>query len=488
MGAQATDANHAQAADAIQTLRNIALGGMAAGGAYLAGKSLLQSLNHDGQTQHASESVEQYERAGTRILILGAGFGGLMTALQLDRRLGRARDASILLVDRGNTQLYFPLLWTVADGRANPNDAMVPLRSLQRGRSFHVLHAEIEGIDLDKREVQTSAGPRPYDILVLGLGSVTAIPDVQGLRDHALLFHSPADALQLRNHVIEALEMAHQCEDAEERQAWLTFVVGGGGDTGCELAATINDYLRRGLLKEYPWLVTASPRVVVVEQAPRLLPLSKEEVSAEVQRILVAQGVDVRTDARIERVTGREVHTTRGAIPAHTLFWAAGISAPDVVRALPVGHERNGALTVDGNLRLPGRPEVYVVGDAAWINDAVSGDPVPPTAQAAEQEGRYVAHAIAAQVAGQPLPPPFHYSSRGHFTLLGGHTAVDEVGPAVLTGLPAWLLWHGYYLAHIPSWHNRARLAADWALAALVGRETGELRLDTEVPAGAARG
>ncbi len=159
MGAQATDAN--------QMLRNIALGGVAAGGAYLAGKSLLQSLNHDGQTQHASESVEQYERAGTRILILGAGFGGLMTALQLDRRLGRARDASILLVDRGNTQLYFPLLWTVADGRANPNDAMVPLRSLQRGRSFHVLHAEIEGIDLDKREVQTSAGPRPYDILVL---------------------------------------------------------------------------------------------------------------------------------------------------------------------------------------------------------------------------------------------------------------------------------------------------------------------------------
>jgi NADH dehydrogenase len=406
----------------------------------MASKNLLHAMRPDGQTQHTSESVEQYCHAGTRILILGAGFGGLMTALQLDRRLGRAHDASILLVDRCNTQLFYPLLWTVADGRANPNDAMVPLRTLQRGRSFHLLHAEVEGIDLDRHEVRTSAGTRPYDILVLALGSVTAIPDVPGLRDHALLFHSAANALQLRNHVIEALECAHQCEDDGERQAWLTFVVGGGGDTGCELAATINDYVTRGLLKEYPWLATMSPRVVVVEQAPRLLPLSKEEVSAEVQRLLVAQGVDVRTNARIERMTDREAHTSQGAIPSHTLFLAAGISAPDVVRALPVAHERNGALKVAGNLRLPGRPEVYVIGDVAWINDAVSGAPVPPTAQAAEQAGRYVAQAIAAQVAGQPLPPSFHYSSRGHFTLLGGHTAVDEVGPAVLTGLPAWLL------------------------------------------------
>jgi NADH dehydrogenase FAD-containing subunit len=467
-------------------VKKVAVGSIATIGSYVAGKSLAQTIRPNGQTQHASESVEHYEHAHTRILILGGGFGGLMTALQLDRLLGARSDVSILLVDRGSTQLFYPLLWTVADGRASPNDAMVPLRALQRGRSFHLLHAEIEGIDLDQRTVQTSAGTRPYDILVLALGSVTSVPDVPGLRDHSLQFHSATDALQLRNHVINALEMAHQCEDAEERQAWLTFVVGGGGDTGCELTAIINDYVTGGLRKEYPWLVTTSPRVVVVEQESRLLPLSKEEVSAEVQRLLIAQGVDVRTDAKVEKVTDREVHTTRGAIPSHTLFWAAGISAPDVVRSLPVGHERNGALTVDGNLRLPGREEVYVVGDAAWICDAASGAAVPPTAQAAEQEGRYVAGAVAAQVAGQLLPPPFHYSSRGHFTLLGGHTAVDEVGPTVLTGLPAWLLWHGYYLAHIPTWHNRLHLAADWALAALVGRETGQLRLESGAPTSAA--
>lgn len=457
----------------------VAAGGIAAGAAAI-GAALGRALS--GRGPHVGESVDQYERAGTRILILGAGFGGMMTARRLSSCLELAQDTSVLLVDRGNSLLFYPLLWTVADGRADPNSVVMPLRAFQRGRSFHVLHAEIQRIDLDKREVHTSAGIRPYDVLVLGLGSVTAVPEITGLRERALLFHSPADALQLRNHIIDAIEIAHQCEDREDRKAWLTFVVGGGGDTGCELAATIRDYAANGLLKQYPWLTDTPPRVVVVERMERLMPLAREEVSARVTRILAGQGVEAHTAAAVERVTADTVYTSQGEIPSHTLFWAAGTTAPEVVRAVEAGHERNGSLTVDSHLRIPEHPEVYVVGDAAWICDPVSGAAVPPTAQAAEQEGRYVAGVIAAQLAGTPLPPPFRYSSRGHLTLLGSHTAIGEIGPAILTGPLAWLLWHAYYLIHIPAWRNRLHLGADWLLAALAGRETGQLRLDPTAP------
>jgi NADH:ubiquinone reductase (H+-translocating) len=441
------------------------------------------------QPRHRSESAEAYRSAGTRVLILGAGFGGVRTALELDRCLGRADDVSVLLVDRGNAQLFTPLLWTVADGRANPNNVVVPIRAFQRGRSFHVLHAEVEQIDLAARTVHTLGRPYPFDILVIALGSVTAVPDIPGLRAHAHVFHSPADALELRNHVIDAVEMAHACSDPVERQAWLTFVVAGGGDTGVELAATIHDYVTEGLFTTYPWLADAPVRVVLVERLARLVPMGAPRVSATVRRLLEARGIEVRTQTPVEGVTEDAVQTPKEPIPTHTVFWAAGITAPPVVRALDIEHARNGAVSVDDHLRVPGRNEVYVVGDAAWAHDAMTKAPVPPTVQAAEHMGRYVAHAILAERTGRHAPP-YSFSSRGHLTLLGHHTAVAQVGPLTLTGMPAWLLWHGYYLSHIPSWRNRVRLAVDWSLAALTGRETGQLRLGMEPPAeapGAAR-
>lgn len=463
-------------------LKRVVLGGVALGGAALA-VSRAKAARADERPRHLSETIEAYEHARTRIMVLGAGFAGVAATLELDRRLRGHMDTSILLVDRGNTQLFTPLLWTVADGRANPNDVMVPIRSFQRGRSFHVLHAGVEEIDLDTKEVRTTAGPRPYDHLVIALGSQTSVPPVPGLREQVLLFHSTADALQLRNHVINALEEAHQCEDPEERQAWLTFVVGGGGDTGTELAATIHDYVASGLLAQYPWLTGTPARVVIVEQEDRLMPLSKKEVSEVVMRLITAEGVDLHLGAKVERVTDDRVYTSKGEIPARTVFWAAGTTAPEVVKKLPVKHERNGALTVDDNLRVPAHEEVCVVGDSAWICDAQTGDPVPPTAQAAEQEGRYVARVITDKVLGvQDAVPPFHFSSRGHLTLLAGHKAVGEIGSVTLSGLPAWLLWHGYYLSHLPLWRNRVRLATDWLLSGIIGRETGQLRLGMNTP------
>ncbi|TMC90712.1 MAG: NAD(P)/FAD-dependent oxidoreductase, partial [Chloroflexi bacterium] len=268
------------------------------------------------RSEHVSQSEESYRSAGTRILILGAGFGGLAAALKLDQQLRPSDDTSILAVDRNNDMLFTPLLWTVANGRTSPNNVVVPIRDFQKGRRFHVLHAEIESIDLDRKEVRTSGGSRPYDILVIALGSHTAVPDLPGLREHALPFHTPADALQLRNHLIDAIEAAHQVDDPVERQEWLTFVVGGAGDTGIELAAIIHDYIITGLFKEYPWLADAPVRVVVVGRAERVLPMSDPRTSHLVRQTLEQEGIEVLTGRSITGVEETAVKTSSEVIPA----------------------------------------------------------------------------------------------------------------------------------------------------------------------------
>jgi NADH:ubiquinone reductase (H+-translocating) len=195
-----------------------------------------------------------------------------------------------------------------------------------------------------------------------------------------------------------------------------------------------------------------------------------------VERVLTHEGIEVWTGVAIEGVSERGVQTSRGEIPARTLFWAAGITAPPVVRELPVDHARNGAVLVDRTLRVPGRPEVFVVGDSAWAFDARTGEPVPPTAQAAEHMGAYVAAAIAALTAGQE-PAPFRFQTKGRLALLGARTGVAEIFGHAFAGIPAWLVWHGYYLAKIPAWRNRLRLLVSWVLSDLTGRDTTELRL-----------
>ena len=428
---------------------------------------------------HVSATEEMHRQAATRVVILGAGFGGLTTALELEKKLGRKSDTSVLVIDRDNSQMFTPLLWTVASGRTNPNNVVVPIRDFQRRRRFHAQQAEVEGIDFERREVLTSAGPRPYDYLVIALGRQTIVPDLPGLRERALTFQSAGDAVALRNHLIDAVELAHNTTAPEERRARLTFVVSGGGDTGVELAATIREYLSSGLFKNYPWLQDSPARVVLISRSDRLVPSSSPKVSAMVQRVLEKQGVDVFTGVSVEGASDGLIQTSQGALSAYNIFWAAGTSAPRVVRELPLEHARNGSLIVDDYLRVLGRPEVFAIGDAAWVIDPASGQGVPPTAQAAQGQGKYVANAIAGAIAGKDAGP-YKYTTLGHLSLLGKRTGVAEVGPLTFSGFPAWVVWHGAYLLRINSWRKRLRLLDDWALAEVIGRETSQLRLDAD--------
>ena len=449
----------------------------AVGVAALAGRRMMR---HRLDT-HRSEQEESYFSASTRILILGAGFGGLTTALKLDQKLRASDKIDILVVDRDNDMLFTPLLWTVANGRTSADNVVVPIRDFQKGRRFHVLHAEVEGIDLDRKEVQTSAGPRPYDMLVIALGSHTVVPDLPGLRTYALPFHTPADALQLRNHLIDAIEAAHQTEDPQERREWLTFVVGGAGDTGVELAAIIHDYLVSGIFSAYPWVADAPVRIVLIGRPGRVLPMSKPSTSQLVRQVLEREGIEVLTGRSITGVTETTVEMSADVIPARTFFWAAGITPPDVVRQLPVPHARNGAILVDDHLRIPEHPEVYVIGDSAWAYDSATGDPIPATAQAAQLQGNYVGNAIAAECAKRTVRL-YRYAPLGHMALLGHYTGVAEVGPFTFDGLPAFLLWHLTYLVRDPSWTKRIRLVVDWLLSGILGREIGQLRLGIGLP------
>ena len=447
--------------------------------AAIAGVALtLAARRAAGARRHTSQAEETWERSRCKILILGGGFGGVATALELDRALRDDTEASVLLVDRGNAQLFVPLLWTVADGRSNPASVMVPIRSYQRGRAFHVLHADVEHIDLERRVVTTSAGERAYDRLVIALGSVTTVPEkVPGATDHAHVFRSPADAMQLRNRIIDAIEGAHQTTDPAARSAWLTFVVIGGGDTGTELAATIHDFIRQAIQKEYPWLVDEAVRVTVIEALDRLVPLSSEAISQRVRASLERRGIVVHTGAGVERIDDGAVYAGAMTIPAHTVFWTAGIAPPQLVRDLTAEHAKNGALLVDERLRVRGHSEVYAIGDNAWAVDTESGRPVPALAQAAEHEAHYVARAIVADLRGR-APKPFHFKKLGQMTLLGNYDAVAEIGPVTLTGPIAWLAWHAYYAIHLGSWRSRILLVTGWLLAGLLGRETSEIPLD----------
>jgi NADH dehydrogenase len=419
-------------------------------------------------------------RKRTRVLVLGGGFAGVYATQHLEKAIGRRDDAEVALVSKENYFVFQPMLPEAISGSIGLTDTVSPLRRLLPRTEIHV--REIESIDLASKVVITSPGFRPhahalaYDHLVIALGIVNDFRGLRGLPEHALPFKNLADALQLRSRVIRALEEASiEEDDPELRRQLLTFVVAGGGFSGVEVAAELNDFVRR-VARNYRGLDPRQIRVVLVHSQDRLLPEVAEKLAGFAQRILTRRGVEIRLNARLEAATGEEAVLAAGErIPTRTLVSTVPSSPHPLLEALDLPKTKNGRLIVDRFLRAEGRQDVWALGDCAQV-PAPQGGFSPPTAQHAIRQAKSAARNIVAAIRGGD-PESFDFAGLGKMGSLGHRSAVAEILGLHVSGFLAWWLWRTIYLMKMPGWGRRLRVASSWTLDLLLPPELVELKL-----------
>jgi NADH:ubiquinone reductase (H+-translocating) len=402
----------------------------------------------------------------TNILILGGGFGGLYTALYLDKTLARRPDIEVTLVNRENFFLFTPMLHEVAASDLDITHIVSPVRKLLK--HVKVFNGRVESIDLDTKTVTVSHGKEHhhhglgYDHLVLGLGSITNFFGNRGLEEHALTMRSLGDAIYLRNHLISNLEEADFECCPEIRKPLVNFVVAGGGFAGVETIAGINDFVREAL-RFYPNLTEDMLRVVLVHAGDTILPELNEKLGKYAQEKLQKRGVELHLSTRLECVDGNEVRLSDGTeITTNTVIWTAGNAPNPLLDTLPCERQA-GRVCADEFMRVPGYNGVWTVGDCAWITDPKTGKPYPPTAQHAIRQGKVLAHNIRVSIAGGSLKP-FVFQTIGQLAALGRRTGVAQILGRNFSGFIAWWLWRTIYLMKLPRFEKKLRVALDWTL------------------------
>jgi NADH dehydrogenase len=414
-----------------------------------------------------------------RIVILGGGFGGVYTALALERALGSRKDYEVVLVNNENYFVFQPMLPEVISGTIGLTDVVSPLRRLLPGTDIHI--RDVESVDLQKRTVTTSPGfhPHPhvipYDHLVLALGTVTDFRGLPGLPEHALPFKNLGDAMALRNHVIRALEEASiERHDMELRQQLLTFVVAGGGFSGVEVVAELNDFVR-DVARSYRRIDPSEIRVILLHAQDRILPEMDESLALFAQGILRKRGVELRLGTRLASATGRAAILAGGeAIPTRTLVSTVPAFSHPLIEALRLPKAKNGRLLTNGHLQVEGISDVWAVGDCGRIATA-DGTIVPPTAQHATRQASVAAHNILAAIRGGQ-PRVFDFKGLGKMGALGHRSAVAEILGIKLSGFLAWWVWRTIYLMKMPGWGRRLKVASAWTLDLVLPPELVELR------------
>ena len=393
------------------------------------------------------------------VVVVGGGFGGIRAARSLARL-----DVDVTLVDRTNHHLFQPLLYQVATAVLAPSDITIPIRYvLRKQRNVTVLMAEVRDVDLDRRVVFLDEERRelPYDYLVLAAGARHSYFGHDDWEEIAPGLKSISDAYELRRRFLTAFEEAEKEPDVDRKQAWLTFVVVGGGPTGVELAGIILD-TARAFRRDFRHIDTCDTRVVLLEGGPRLLAAFPEDLADRARRDLAGLDVQVRTGSIVTRIEPDAVYVGDERIPTHTVFWAAGNAASPLGARLGVPLDRAGRVIVEPDLSIPGHPEVFVVGDMAAATSG--GAPVPGVAPAANQGGEHVARCVRATLAGQPRTP-FRYVNKGELATIGRHRAVAKIGRAKLTGYVAWVFWLFLHLLYLVGFRNRVSVLVQWAYA-----------------------
>jgi NADH:quinone reductase (non-electrogenic) len=389
-----------------------------------------------------------------RVVVVGAGFGGLAVARAL-----RDTPVEVLVVDRENYHAFLPLLYQVATAGLSAQDVTHPVRTiLRRCPNARFRMAEIHAVDLGARELETREGQRiPYDVLVVAAGSTTEYFGKRSAAEHAFPLHHVEDAVVLRNHVLTCLERAADAEDPAEREALLGFVVVGGGPTGVELCGMLGEMRRHVLPRDFPGLAPRM-RVILLEGRDRLLGAFPERLCRRALEQVRELGVEVRLDAFVEEVEAGGVRLRGGErLAAQTVVWTAGVRGSPLGRALG-GTGRGGRVPVDETLRLEGHPEVFAIGDLAAVRGA---EDLPQVAQVAIQQGRCIARNLRRWLAGAP-PLPFSYWHAPTMATIGRHRAVAWIFGAGLSGRAAWLLWLVAHLVFLAGFRNRAVVFVNW--------------------------
>ncbi len=390
------------------------------------------------------------------VVILGAGFGGLNAARALKRAPVR-----ITVIDRANHHLFQPLLYQVATAALSPADISAPIRRiLRRQNNVEVLLAEATAIDLPSRRVVLADGEVDYDFLIVATGATHAY---FGHEDWVLLapgLKTLKDALQIRQRILIAFEIAEREPDKRLRHEWMTFVIVGAGPTGVELAGTLAEVARQTLARDFRHIDTAEARVVLVEAATKVLGTFEDTLSAKAQDQLKRLGVDVRLGLPVSEITALGVQVGSEWIGARTIIWAAGVAASPLARSLNVPLDRAGRVLVEPDLTVPGHDNVYVIGDLAHLEQ--EGKPVPGIAPAAMQEGRQAASNLLRSLGGQERLP-FRYHDKGMLATIGRGAAVAHIGSIRASGHLAWLLWLFVHIFFLIGFRNRLLVMIQWA-------------------------
>jgi NADH dehydrogenase len=426
-----------------------------------------------------------------RIVILGAGFGGQYAARELAKRLHEDGGATITIVDRNNYLLFTPFLTEVVGGQLSVRDVVGAVRGLPTRVSFE--QGTIVAADLSSKRVTLSIGAEAEGIpedtrtleadhLVLALGAVTNFRGIEGLERHSITMTTTADAIEAHHRAIALLERASQEPDAKRRQDLLTFVVGGGGFSGVETMAALNDLLREAV-RRYPGLPEDEVSTILVHHGGRLLPELGARLANYAQEQLERRGVEVILNTGIAGAGADYVELSNGRrIGTREVIWTGGVTPNPLVERLDARHGRHGGLVVGNSLAVPGYPGVWAIGDCAEIPVAGKPETYGPTAQNATREGTHVARNIV-RVLGGEEPEPFRFRPLGELALVGKRSAVAEVFGLRFSGLLAWAMWRAVYLYKMPGAGKRVRVVINWMLDRAFGAEVvAELRAVRPAP------
>jgi NADH:ubiquinone reductase (H+-translocating) len=405
----------------------------------------------------------------TRIVIVGGGFGGLAAAKAL-----RNTSVQIILIDRTNHHLFQPLLYQVATSVLSPGQIGSPIRGILRNqKNTTVILGEVTGVDKGQKCVFVSDADREgvpiaYDYLILATGVTHSYFGHNEFERFAPGLKSLADAVSIRNKILQAFEQAEAEEDPSRHRDLLTFILVGAGPTGVEMAGAIAVLVRSTLKSEFRRIDPASARIVLVDMAPRVLPPFSEDLSQAAKQRLENLGVEVRLGHSVDQIDADGIVVAGERIVSKTVIWTAGVSPSPAGKWLGVETDRAGRVRVEKDLTVPGHPEIFVIGDTASLDQ--NGKPLPGVAQVAMQQGRYAVKLIRSRMAGNPVPDPFSYFDKGSMAVVGKGFAVLRTGKVHVSGFVAWLAWAAVHLQFLAQSSLRVSVFLQWVWTYLTGQ------------------